>query len=142
MCCLLFGLTHRPCGQRKGLSCGWVAGPRVEFLALDEGLELLIDNRMSDIDGQLIKLVAGDTERCLLLDGDEDEAVDAGNALVPSGLDMVAELSAGLCERAWRRILSGLEVDDVVLADAIDAGFDLNAGPIGEVADLGLDAIQ
>jgi hypothetical protein len=103
---------------------------------------LFIDDGVSKIDGLLIKLVASDTERSLLLDGDEDEPVDAGDALVPSGLDVVSELSAGLSERAWRRILSGLEVDDVVLADAIDAGFDLDAGPIGEVGDLGLDSIQ
>jgi hypothetical protein len=38
--------------------------------------------------------------------------------------------------------LGCLEVDDVILADPIDTGFDLDAGPLGEVGDLSLDSIQ
>ena len=103
---------------------------------------MFLDDRDSEINGLLIKLIAADPKGCFLLGCDEDEAVDAGDPHVPSGLDKVAELSAGLGERRGRRILSGLEVDDVVLADTIDASFDFDAGPLCEVRDFCLNAIQ
>ena len=103
---------------------------------------MFLDDRDSEINGLLIKLIAADPVGCFLLGCDEDEAIDAGDPHVPSGLDEVAELSARLSERRGRRILGGLEVDDVVLPDTIDAGFDFDTTPLSEVRYLGLDAIQ
>ncbi len=103
---------------------------------------MFVDDGVSEIDGLLIKLVASNAEWCLLFDGDEDEPVDAGDALVPSGLDMVAELRDGLGERRWRCVLGGLEVDDVIVSDAIESGFDLDAHPVVEPRGLWLDAVE
>ncbi len=61
-------------------------------MAFAEGGKLSIDDLVAEVDGLLIKLVAGDAEGRLLLCCDEYEAADAGDALIPSGLDMVAEL--------------------------------------------------
>ena len=81
---------------------------------------MFLDDRDSEINGLLIKLIAADPEGCFLLGCDEDEAIDAGDPHVPSGLDEVAELGARLSKRRGRRILGGLEVDDVVRTNTID----------------------
>jgi hypothetical protein len=65
-------------------------------LAFDKRAELLVDNGVTKIDGLLVEFVAADSVGCFLLDCDEDEPVDAGDALIPSGLNVVAELSARL----------------------------------------------
>ena len=67
-------------------------------MAFDECAELLVDNGVTKIDGLLIKLVAADPVGGFLLDCDKDEPVDAGDPLVPSGLNVVPELSARLGE--------------------------------------------
>ncbi len=103
---------------------------------------MFIDDGVSKIDGLLIKLVAGDAEGRLLLCCDEYEAADAGDALIPSGLDMVAELRDGLGKRRWRCVLGGLEVDDVIVSNAIESGFDLDAVPVVEPRGLWLDAVD
>jgi len=111
-------------------------------LAFDECAELLVDNGVTKIDGLLVEFVATDSVGCFLLDCDEDEPVDAGDALIPSRLDMIAKLSATLSERRGAGVLGCLEVDDVVLADPIETSFDLDTGPLSEIADLSLDSIQ
>ncbi len=111
-------------------------------MAFDECLELLINDGVTDIDGQLIEFVASDSVRSLLLDCDEHEPVDTGDALIPSGLNVVPELSDGLCEGVGRCVLGGLEVNDVITTHTIDAGFDLHTVPVVEIRDLGLDAIE
>ena len=67
-------------------------------MAFDECAELLVDNGVTKIDGLLIKLVTADSVGCFLLDCDEDEPVNASDPLVPSGLNVVPELSARLGE--------------------------------------------